>query len=206
MKVREAIRRIRKGNSGENPAIDALIQASERQAPIKFAERAAWLEANAPLSAYGPNYCSRNYEFNHREELALQKFTVEYRKRQPLWHPGPKTTWRDYAVVAAAASVREGLRYLENLVHEGEPTAIAAFASETIDMAKSLNSFSLNESHHPKLIPIARKCLAWPALKARRHVFSDNHDKLISVFKSARPRFLGKTRKRGLIQQEGLGK
>jgi hypothetical protein len=52
-------------------------------------------------------------------------------------------------------------------------------AELAIQLVECVNRLALNESHRAKLIPFARRCLAWPTLTARRKIFSTDTDELI---------------------------
>ncbi len=209
MKAKRRLRlpRKQKEEPYPNPATVSSVADMGKYSKREFAEPAAWFEENEPPSAYGPRkFCTREYQLKHRDELELWRFTVEYLKRQPRWHLRPKATWRDYALEAAEGSAHEGLRYLEKLANEGDDLAMEALASRTLEMVKVLNRFALSESQRARLIPFARRCLAWPALKARRKVFSDDHDEIIRVLQVGKDTIVGKDSQSRFNPQRRFGK
>ena len=137
------------------------MDAQSHEVETRFAERQAWLDANEPLSVYGPRFCSREYENAHREELEFQRFTLDYLKRQLGWCPAPRTTWRDYAVEAAAASAREGLSHLLGLGYKGDGQAQQRLARIAIESTRFLDSL---DKPSQEARDFAMRELFWPAL------------------------------------------
>jgi hypothetical protein len=143
-----------------------------------FAERAAWFVANEPPSFYGPNFCSMECESANHEELDLQRFTVEYLRRQIGWHPRCNTCWRDYAVEAAAASVHAGLCYLNSPALREDPRAAESLASFALQATKTLAD--LTETQFKVVKAFAETQRWWPILKSLHQHFDSDHMAILS--------------------------
>ena len=146
-----------------NPAIAAVMA----DMPRKAAERQAWLEVNMPPEPACPY------------GLDLQRLVWNYLNDKSCFQPLPNTTWRNYAAEAASHYASLGLSHLNNLAEGGDSSAPERLAELAIQFVECVNRLALSESHRAKLIPFARRCLAWPTLTARRKIFSTDHDELI---------------------------
>ena len=167
----------RKRDGYPNPAIARLADAQSREAEARFAERRAWLDANEPVSGYGPGICSREYANAHHEELDLQRFTLDYLKGQLDWCPAPNTTWKDYAVEAASRGAYEGLRHLRLLVSRKNQHALSSLADIATEATRTLSA--LSRQAVGRVRPIARRRFLWPFLKARKERFGDEHKQTV---------------------------
>ena len=161
-----------------NPAIVGLMADSTKNSEREIAKRNAWLKENEPPSVYGPNeFCSREDENLHHDELELHRHTYNALKNGLPFKPNIFTTWRHYAVKAAAESAYEGLRHLQYLVSQkdqGALMSVADIATDATGMLSEISSQAVN-----RVRPIARHRFFWPFLKASKERFGDKHISIV---------------------------
>jgi hypothetical protein len=177
--------RWRKRGAYQNPAVARIMDADSREAETRFAELRAWLDANEPpIVPPGTLYSQveRMLSPNKRhtstpEEWELQRYTLEYLKRQLGWHPAPNTTWRDYAVEAASRGAYDGLSHLTHLISREDQHALSSLADIATAATRTLGDLSRQAAGRVR--PIARRRFLWPFLKARKERFGDEHRRTV---------------------------
>ncbi|MCX6925811.1 MAG: hypothetical protein NT154_21785 [Verrucomicrobia bacterium] len=171
-------RTIRGAESAQpSPAIVRLIA----DMPQREAERRAWLERNKPdeVASLASLYASRGAHCPNSdpEESDLHKLTWSYLEHKTDIPPSPDTTWRDYAVEAAANCASIGFGHLQNLASNGDQRALASLADLAAGTTEALNRISRGAPE--RLQPIARRRFLWPFLKAWKERFGDDHKSLL---------------------------
>jgi hypothetical protein len=157
-----------------NPAIVGLMADTEKNWRRESVKRDAWLKENEPPFVYGPNnFCSREYEELHHDELELHRHTYNALQNGLPFTPRNITSWRDYAVQAAANSVYEGLRHLQYLISKNDRNALISIADIATDATETLGKITSREVQRVR--PIARHRFFWPFLKASKERFGDKH-------------------------------
>ena len=161
-----------------NPAIVSLMADDKKKWERESAKRAAWLKKNEPPSVYGPSeFCSREYENLHHDELELHRHTYEALKNGLPFKPRNITPWRHYAVEAAVRSAYDGLRHLQYLVSKKDQGALMSIADIATDATGMLSKISSRDVERVR--PIARHRFFWPFLKASKERFGDDHKRIV---------------------------